>query len=685
MNPKFEATDDGLEIIDPIERHRYRLTTHESVDPEPVDTDRIQFPVDSAIEITADTITLPTNDTVYVRDKDGSMIAEVRPNKQVSLDQNEYTLDLSGPLKVYANVDSSVHVYSDSEQTYINFDGLAETVIGARSYHRRPAGTITTTADPNDIMKTVSVFGSALKTLTPERSYPTHRGHPPAVELADDLRIPEEFERPDTGVQIEVPSSLEYVFTISPLAYYLGAEVIPGPKPKLITSGNKEYSLESSIEFEKTVGKLLRKLFFLDCIVRTEGTTPLPLHERQVVEPKLDFDIGRTYNQSLSNQIETYLSVPFDVVEPYLPSWRLEARLSPTGDMTEFLPFVADDLATVIVQKEEGGTTPDVDTQARAIDEFTRSSKTTRSTESNSNENIRTTSPSISQHWRDNGSTDIESTVPLTAFYNSLGRTPRETPLEIVVICNDSNMSEEIETVNNVYGSRDKLPFDVTIHHETTTRELEFLLKQESDFIHYIGHIDQHGIECSEGKLDASSIEEVGTKAFLLNACQSHEQGLQLVEAGSLGGIVTFGDVVNSGAIRVGNTIARLLNQGFPLYAALDIVQKETVIGQQYQIVGDGKTTIAQSKTGAPNVCILNKDPASLTVRMGTYISAGTEKGSMFTPYIEEIDKYYLLPGMTDCLEVTESQIEEFFSLQNVPVLIDGSVEWSDTVEITDL
>jgi hypothetical protein len=178
--------------------------------------------------------------------------------------------------------------------------------------------------------------------------------------------------------------------------------------------------------------------------------------------------------------------------------------------------------------------------------------------------------------------------------------------------------------------------------------------------------------------LNASTIERSNAKAFLLNACQSHNQGLHLVRAGSIGGIVTLDEVINSGAVKIGNTIAQLLNQGFPLYGALDIARHESVIGQQYVIVGDGMTTIAQTETDVPNVCIASERDHRYLTKIKTYDSVEAQRGSVFIPYLDPIDDYYLVPDTTDEIFVTEEQFKQFLTQGRFPVLLEGSIYWSD-------
>src|SRR5699024_9950506 len=143
--------------------------------------------------------------------------------------------------------------------------------VGARSYHKRPAATVRTPADPESMMAAISTFGSALKTTSPERAYPTLRGHPPAIELGDTLSIPDSFTRSDPAVTIEIPADLKYIYSAAPLAYYLGAELVASEELRLCAGESFEYTLDSEHGFETEVERVLKQTFLLDCVTRTEG------------------------------------------------------------------------------------------------------------------------------------------------------------------------------------------------------------------------------------------------------------------------------------------------------------------------------------------------------------------------------------------------------------------------------
>jgi len=738
MKPTFTPTDDGLTIIDRIERHQYRLTTPEPVHPEPVDTDRLTSPVDAAVRITTDAVTLPTNDRPHIRDADGKMLEDVDLTTPSSLDDGPYLIELSTPFKIYLAVDSALTVIADADRTHITLEPETEVIVGVRSYHRQPATTITTTDEPTDVMTAVSAFGAALKTTTPDRSYPTLRGHPPTLERGEELHLPASVEPPATGITIEVPPTLGAVFVVTPLAYYLGAAVEPGPVPRLRTENGGSFALletddgpsvgESidlerwgqahewdSTALEQGVGRLFGHVFLLDAVVRTEGSTPIPLAERAAIEPDLPFTLEGVNDASLPEQLERYLEVPFEITEPHRPAWRLEVRLDPTPESVPFLPFVADALALVTVRDTEEPNEAAQRNQREAIDAFVRradeqsgggagvearasdnqtrsapSGATTRSEGGSIERSSAVDRPTITQRWRTEEPTAITSTAPLSAFHHSLGRKPRADPIEIEVVCNDPEMREELETVNGIYGDRDALAFTVNEHYNLSREGLRDVLADESDFVHYIGHIDDAGFQCADGKLPGESIATVGTKAFLLNACQSREQGLHLIDRGSIGGIVTLGDIINSGAINVGSTIARLLNRGYPLHAALTIAQRRSLVGQQYRLVGDGMTTIAQSEVGCVSVCHVQTGTSSTdadnadrqaTLKLETYETSISRKGSLFRPYLDTVDHHYLVPKRVGPFHLRERELAAYLGLEELPVVLDGTLTWSTDID----
>lgn len=678
--------ESGVRIIDPIERRRYSLETATPVSPVETSPERFLFPVDTAVVITTDTITLPSVEAVYVRDDAGNMLAEAEYFACEDFPEGTYSIEICAPIKLYLHVHAPITVSSDMETAQIGFGTPTTVTVGARSHHDCPAATITAPSDPTDLMTAVSHFGSALKTTSPERSYPSLRGHPPTVDLGDRLDIPAGIEPPETGVRIVIPPEYQSIFVTAPLAYYLGAELVEGNTPRLVTDTGFEHTLDGPHGFETEVERVLKQVFFLDCVTRTEGYYQVDLHERAAIEGELDLDFAALYAASLPTQLEAYLDVPFSVVEPYLPKWKLTTHVQPNAASAETLPYVVDDLAVVRTPNVES-VESSVGEQA-VVGEFMRDGEFTRSTSDSASMDTSIIQPettnSLEQTWIGEGTPIGANKATSEAFEHHLSRTPTTDAIEITVVCNDEAMHEEQAVIEDEYGARDQLPFELTFEEALTTAELRDVLTSHSDFLHYIGHIDAEGFECTDGKLDASTVETVGVDAFFLNACQSYHQGMGLIEAGSIGGVVTLNDIINSGAIRIGSAMARLLNSGFSLQAALNLAKEQSIIGNQYIVVGDSGVEIAQAESGMPIMFEVTPAEEGFTVTMNTYPTAQRGMGSLVIPCFETMEQNFLSSGSISEVTVSAAELERVLSLEQLPVKIDGELRWSTELDIAE-
>lgn len=681
----------GIEIIDRLEQLRYQLQTPESVSPEQVAEEQFLFPVGKGLRIATDELVLPNPVSVIIRDASGSMVAEVEHLERCSLDEGTYILDLSTQIKTYMRISGPVEITADVFEIQFAFEEETVIDIGFRSRHTRPAATVTTTADPEDMMQAVSTFGSALKSTSAERSFPTLRGHPPQIEIGSSLEIPDRLERPETGVSIVVPPEYESIYPVVPLAYYLGATLVPGEKPRITTASGFEYSLDSPA-FETAVEETLKQVFVLDCVTRTEGFYDVPLHERSRLDEATDLDWATLYDQSIGERLKRYLSVPYEQVEKQVPKWRLTTHVEPASETIEQLPFVANDLAVVRPVKNPTQTEPNIganspDTRQRG---FTRSvSRSTdddrRSLASGSDGDDQSyiefePTDSLEQGWIGDGIPIGASKLVAAAFHNRLDREVGVGDISITIVLNDSRMDEERDIVDSVYGDRENLPFDVTICRDLTVDELRQQLHADSHFFHYIGHTEPDGFECADGKLDVTTLDTVGIDSFLLNACQSYHQGLGLIEAGAIGGIVTLTDIINNEAVRVGEIIARLLNTGFPLCGALSIAQEESILGGQYTVVGDGGMTVTQASSRTPTLIEGDFSGEPYVLNIHTFATDNASLGSIYTPFIPSIDTYFLTSGNIGRFALTHEKVAHFLDLENMPVRVGDSLQWSPEI-----
>ncbi|WP_336328110.1 hypothetical protein [Halovenus sp. HT40] len=687
----------GIEIIDRLEQLRYQIQTPQPVFPELVSPEQFLFPVGKGLRITTEAVTLPNPASVIVRDTAGNMAAEVEHLDSRTLEPGSYILDLSTQIKTYMQVSGPVEITADLVEMQFEFSEPTTVDIGFRSRHTRPATTITAPPEPEGLMKAISHFGSALKSTSPEHSFPTLRGHPPRVELGDELHVPSSLAVPETGISLVVPPMLEYVYPVAPLAYYLGARVVPGDQPALRTETGIVQQFDAAA-FEGQIERTLKQVFFLDCLTRTEGFYDVSLHERRVLDETLDLDWASLYDQPIGQRLETYLRVSYDSIADQIPTWRFLAHVEPVAESIQQIPFVVDDLAVIRAADSptpaEPAVAADNSRSARGSEALTRSASPEPDIRSSPTQDSTPEQPyiqfeptdALEQGWIGDGVPIGANKLLTEAFQNRFDREVGAGDISITIIQNDTRMDEERDLVDAAYGQRSDLPFDVTVHRNLSVDELHEVLETDCDFLHYIGHADADGFECPDGKLDADDLASTSVDAFLLNACSSYHQGVNLIEAGAIGGIVTLTDIISNEAVSIGELIAKLLNTGFPLGVALSIAREESILGGQYIVVGDGTATVTQSSSRTPNLLEIHPQGNKYSIKMNTYPTNNADLGTMTAPLLVGDDRYYLSSGPLNTFTAPIDQVMKFLNAEGVPVRLNSDqIIWSDSVTERDL
>ncbi len=684
---------DGIDIHDPIENVRFALFTSDAVDLIPADTTLFHFPVDAAVEVETTVLEVPKSVPVAVRQRDGTMVTETSDEQDHVVDSGSYLVELSTtPMKVYLVVDSEIRIEHADDTVFFAFDDETVVHIGARSFHDQPSGTITVTDDIRDVMRAVSLFGSALKTLSPERSFPTLRGHPPLIERGEEFSAPNGLKPADSGVELVVPPDRNHVYPIPSLAFYLGATVVPGNQPRLV-AGSFEQSIDGPDGYVETVNRIFRQAFFLDCVTRTEGYYKVELHEREQVEPLVDLDFATLYDAPLPERLAAYLSVPFETLEPFIPNWQLGVDLTPTADNIEYMPYLARDLALIRIPDKPNPEA--VKPMSNAQTEFFRSSQSSGVVARGASEwdsiddrdvfQVESMPNVVEQAWAGPGYPLKVNKLDVGALRQRIDRNPSSDVIDIHVVCNDEKMKDE-DVVREQYGVRDLLDFDVTAHYDLSRDELTDLLARPADFVHYIGHVDETGFLCSDGSLDARSLSTVGSSAFLLNACQSYEQGHELVNKGSQGGVVTLSPVGNPMATELGQTLARLLNCGFTLRTALSIAQRHSMHGYQYTVLGDGSVSLVQSELSNPEYLKIERtgeDRFEVEVSACLTYLYGFGGHINFQPVWSH--QRFLTTAPITTLTLTTQELRDGLSDQLKPIENGDELYWSNEVQLSEL
>ena len=277
--------------------------------------------------------------------------------------------------------------------------------------------------------------------------------------------------------------------------------------------------------------------------------------------------------------------------------------------------------------------------------------------------------------------------MSLSFWYHMFGDDQVGT-IDVAVVSNSPAMREETD-VQELYGLRELLAFDVTMYEGLSADALRGVLSDDHDLVHFVGHVSGKGLQTADGWLDARDLPpgSVGARAFVLNACRSYAQGRALVDAGAVGGLCTVSPVGNAPATDVGRTVARLLNAGFTLGGALDVVREASVTGRQYSVVGDPRIVVAEGRGATPiraHVERLDDDRFRVTVH--GYPSGLMDIGTLYMPHLGENDVQHLNSGRIGSLVVDAEELTKYLALERFPVTVAGdrALRWSDSVQLSE-
>jgi hypothetical protein len=662
---EIEETEQGIEIFDQIQRTRFEL--HFDGEIGPAETDVVEFPVDTAVRLETSEVTIPIKTGIWVR-RGGEHCESTtggEPRVSILAGGEQLQLNISdAPVKTYLVTDSSVEITASSAETRIQTTGN-QFVLGVRSLHELPQGTITTTDDPLDIMRAVSMFSSALQTTSPERAWPTLRGHPPEIECGDELDIPNHITRPDTGIRIETPPEITSIYTLTPLSYYLGAELVPNHDGVRLVTPEIVEPLGKTRPLHEDVGELLPHCFLLDAVTRSEGIYQTTLKERELLASQVDVDFGQLYEMPIAARTAHYLDVDRSVASDLIGDWPLTTTVTPVPENADILPYLADELSLI----RPPGNKSMIDTTPKLSD-FLRSQN-----DHPVNNIISKSEVNTPRHqWVGKDLPLYASRPSVRSFKKRLKRSPSDDgTVRVTVVCNNLNMDDELD--GELYSNSSMAQVSVDVQKNLTVDELKTVFKQETEFVHYIGHGEEDGLQCVNGWLDLRTLSETCIDAFLLNGCQSLKQGEALVDAGAIGGVVSLSKISNLEASKLGRELSRLLAYGHSLGISLHILRK-TGLADRFAVVGLDGFSIVQCQAGSPTLFHITDLSDGVNFDMYVYQTQQYRLGSAISPHIETTD-WCLNTGKVGSFKLPGDEAVDFFTEFDTPAILNEDLHWS--------
>lgn len=619
----------------------------------------------------------------------------------LELPDDEYLIQIHENIKTYIRFSGPVTLRktADYDELIISFPAKTAMTLGFWSRLQYPSETITVPPTPSGLATALSHLHSSHETTSPDRSYHAQRSHPPLVNLGDETTIPSDIvaETSDTGIELVLPAQFEDLFVAAPLAYYLQADVSVEERDNGVLKApdvGVSRTLDPMPDLQHDVAGLLRRMFFLDCLVRNAGPNATNLAEYDLLDT-IGIDAADTYAADPAERLRTYLAAPFDAIVDDLPEWHLSMYVSPIQDNVSTLPFLLNNLSLVYLPKTselEGK-----ERMERSLGDFYRggqedppvpsdSDSPGRATGSRPVASIDIVKPQL-EHGRVHGwmadgiPIDVFKTIP-QAYENRLDYFERGSEsITITVVLNDREMGQEHSMAAEIYENRaEDFPIDITVREHLTCDELAEVFETPNDLVHYIGHCEVDGLRCVDGNLSVSDIEESNAQTFFLNACGSYYEGIELIEKGSVAGAVTFKQVLNEQAAKVGTAFARLLINGFSIERALRLSRRRIMMGKDYAVVGDGTHVLTQCDNYIPLTATVDQ-VGDDEFELECDVFSAQVIGGYYQPYIAENDTSYLY-GTGSTFTLDRAALLSYLDRAKMPVVYDGDFYWSE--ELSD-
>ena len=505
---------------------------------------------------------------------------------------------LDGPLRVESAVTAVVAfegratLRERSTGIDLSFPEKRDVTLGLCRVDPGEGQTITVPGTPEGVATALTYASACHDTTTPVRSHPATRRNPPRIERGDTVDVPETVraERTDTGIELLVPPERGSLFVLAPLAYYLGARVsvVSRETPLLrAPDAGVSHELPALPGLQADAASLLFGVVTVDCLLRDANGDLGGDSARRLATAGIA--PGTTGDADIDERLGACLEAGVSRGELDLPEWHLSVYLSPRPEHVTALSYVLDRLAFVYLPDAEP--LPEAERLQRALTEFYRT-----------REEAPRVDPILPDLNRGRLHGWLADGVPVGAFRlfpeayrNHRTRPPvGNGPTDVTLVVNDERMSAELDAIRTLCVDRENgSGVDLCVERRLDRDALAATLREPTDLFYYIGHCDRAGLRCPDGHLDVGDIEEVGAAVFFLNACGSYQQGVSLVDAGSVAGAVTLRPVLDAQARRVGTAFLRLLVRGFATERALQVASRRAIMNTDYAVVGDGTYGLA--------------------------------------------------------------------------------------------
>lgn len=570
----------------------------------------------------------------------------------VDLGDGRYLLTSEAEIRCFVCFDGSARLHQSSRNaTHVTFPTSTDVTLGFESSAANPEEFVTVPSSPAGLATAISTLAATPSVTTAQRSWPSLRPHPPQIRFGDEQFVSDTLDTPGrSAVEIVVETSVGQVLSVAPLAYYLGATVaVCEDATPVVRTKSTEIPLSTGGEFDVRTNELLRRTFWLDCLVRSFDGYGEPVREASVVD-HLDLQPERVAEAPPGVRLERYRSVQYDDVRDVVPPWTVRLTIEPN---MEYVPPLARTLHRLPFIRRPGS--------PRLVDDEGPTAGT---------EVERRTHAPVEGRFGDGPPDDGFHALPSGFQHRDRYETGNAEELTITAVVNDGTLDGEAARQERTGAARlyrkrrDVLGHDVTIRRNLSVNELRRTIERGCDLLHFVGHHDDRGLTCTDGALGVDDIHRSAVRTFLLNACGSYPIGRRLVKAGSVAGAVTAEPVMNETAVAAGVAFAGFVSDGFTIGGAVEFLSRP-FLSSDYTAVGDGTYVVTQS-SGSPERLILTDEGNGyrlIDLRTSVVHVGGQTLGFLYDDPIL---------GGPNVHELDSGRLDEFLSHITVPILFDG-------------
>lgn len=546
---------------------------------------------------------------------------------------------------VFLRFDAAATVSVEQSGASVSFDAPTTVAIGFRSTSDFPDATVRVPRTPAGVATALGTFSAALRTTSPDASFPTMRAFPPLVEFGEES-VPESVRDrvPAVDAGIESPPAVAELFAVAPLATYTGASVTVADREAVtVRLGDTEHRLPPAPAVAPAARRLLHRLVGFDCLVRNAGEYGSDLAEFDALPDGIAED---WYDAPPAARFERYLAEDLDPTVEALPPFHYTATVEPAIERAPLLPHLQNDLCPVRLPGESAGEGPP--TRAHATHALVGAVDRTA---------VATDDDDIAVEGRP------------AAYPNRL----REGPAEPRVVCTspDRDDTAHLERAAGNYRQREQTEPSVGVEAGVDRDDLEATLEERTSAVQYVGDCDpDRGLRCADGWLDPGSVA-VGAGVVLLDAPRSLDAARTLVDRGAVAVVCTDAD----DRLRATPTLLGLVLDKADVGTATALARTHDAVADHVRVVGDGSYSAQEhpflyarvSKSGQSEPRPFRYELRAISTTPGTVYTFGNSRAR--------------LGGNSTVAHLSVETLRETLADGTEPTVQDGTVYWPETAD----